>query len=81
MKKIKYFTAKWCGPCKRFKPVMEEISRDGYDVEFIDVDENTLESSKYGITSVPAVMIFENDKPKTLFFGYQEKNKIIEKLQ
>ena len=31
MKKIKYFGASWCGPCKSFKPIMKEIANDGYN--------------------------------------------------
>ena len=37
-KSAKYFSATWCGPCKAFKPIMEEIASDGHFVEFIDVD-------------------------------------------
>ena len=39
MKSLKYFSATWCGPCKVFKPVMQEIASQGSNVEFIDVDE------------------------------------------
>ena len=36
----KYFTATWCGPCKAFKPVMNEVAGEGYSVQILDVDEN-----------------------------------------
>ena len=53
MKTIKYFSATWCGPCKAFKPVMQEVANDGYSVEFIDVDQSQDTATKYGIRSVP----------------------------
>ena len=40
MKTAKYFTATWCGPCKAFKPVMNEIKGEGYSIQFIDADDN-----------------------------------------
>ena len=39
MKTMKYFSAKWCGPCRTFRPIMEEVAGDeSIIVEFIDVD-------------------------------------------
>ena len=60
MKTIKYFSAKWCGPCRTFKPVMEEISSEGYSVQFIDVDESYSLQEEYKVTSVPTIVIEEN---------------------
>ena len=49
MKIAKYFSATWCGPCKAFKPVMNEVAGEGYMVEFLDVDNNSEMASKYGV--------------------------------
>ena len=38
MKTLKYFTATWCGPCQRFKPIMQEVANEGNHVQFIDID-------------------------------------------
>ena len=40
MKNAKYFSASWCGPCKMFKPVVNELIQEGHPIEIIDVDEN-----------------------------------------
>ena len=40
---MKYFSATWCGPCKVFKPVMNEIAGEGYHVEFMDIDKTTFD--------------------------------------
>ena len=53
MKTAKYFSATWCGPCKVFKPIMKELSDEGYDIQFIDGDENPKLANKYNIRSVP----------------------------
>jgi thioredoxin len=58
---IKYFTAKWCGPCKAFGPVIDKVSNDiGVNVTKIDVDENKALTQEYFISSVPT-LIFELD--------------------
>ena len=41
MKKILYFSAKWCGPCKQLGPVMDSLSAEGLPIQKIDVDENS----------------------------------------
>jgi thiol-disulfide isomerase/thioredoxin len=41
MKTIKYFSAAWCGPCKTFKPIMNEVAGEGYSVQFIDIDQSS----------------------------------------
>ena len=53
MKSLKYFSATWCGPCKVFKPVMQEIASQGSNVEFIDVDEQSDVAAEFGVRSVP----------------------------
>ena len=41
MKSIKYFSAKWCGPCRAFRPIMQEVVSEGQSVQFIDIDKQT----------------------------------------
>lgn len=58
MNKLKYFTASWCGPCRFFRPTIEELKDEGKNIEIIDIDEDRLESQKYEVMSVPT-LVFE----------------------
>ena len=80
MKSIKYFSAAWCGPCKAFKPVMNEIRNEGYYVEFIDIDMLTDLAQQYNVRSVPTVVIEENGKEVSRFVGVIPKQQVIDKL-
>jgi|TARA_R110000824_G_scaffold37959_1_gene116393 thioredoxin 1 len=80
MKTMKYFSATWCGPCKVFKPVMNEISGEGYHVEFIDIDNMSDLASKYNVRSVPTVVIEENGKEVNRIIGAVSKQSIMENL-
>jgi len=61
MKEILYFSATWCGPCKNFKPIMEQVSRE-LPVRFVDVDSNPQLVAEYGVRSVPTVILVNNDQ-------------------
>ena len=80
MKTMKYFTATWCGPCQSFKPVMNEIASEGYSIEFIDVDQEQNKATKYGVRSVPTVVIEENGIEVDRFIGSIPKQTVLEKL-
>ena len=80
MKTMKYFSAVWCGPCKAFKPIMNEIAGEGYSIEFIDVDQEQNKATKYGVRSVPTVVIEENGIEVDRFVGSIPKQMILEKL-
>ena len=77
---MKYFSATWCGPCKAFKPVMNEIADEGYSIEFIDVDQEQNKATKYGVRSVPTVVIEENGIEVDRFIGSIPKQTVLEKL-
>ena len=80
MKTMKYFSATWCGPCKVFKPVMNEIAGEGYHVEFIDIDNMSDLASKYNVRSVPTVVIEEGGKEVNRVIGAVPKQSIMENL-
>ena len=80
MKTIKYFSATWCGPCKSFKPVINEIASEGYSVQFIDIDQSPNTATQYSVMSVPTVIIEENGVEVDRFVGSMPKQMILERL-
>jgi|TARA_R100001163_G_C4981892_1_gene137717 thioredoxin 1 len=80
MKTMKYFSATWCGPCKSFKPVMNEIAGEGYHVEFIDIDNLSDLAQQYNVRSVPTVVIEEDGKEVNRIIGAVPKQSIMENL-
>ena len=81
MKTMKYFSAKWCGPCRAFRPIIEEITgEESIIVEFIDVDQEQNKATKYAVRSVPTVVIEENGIEVDRFIGSIPKQQILERL-
>ena len=80
MRTAKYFTATWCGPCKVFKPVMNEIKNEGYSIQFIDADENQALMQQLNVRAVPTTIIEENGVEVDRFMGALPKNQVIQKL-
>ena len=79
------FWAPWCGPCKVYGPIVEDVAKEmsGKKVKVgkMNVDENQRISEKYGIMSIPTSMIFKGGEPVEQMVGVQPKDKLLEKLQ
>lgn len=77
------FWAVWCGPCKIIAPVVEELASE-YEgkikVGKLDVDENQRSSIKYGVRSIPTLLIFKDGKVKDTIIGAVPKSQIVQKL-
>ena len=77
------FWAVWCGPCKIIAPVVEELASE-YEgkikVGKLDVDENQESSIKYGVRSIPTLLIFKDGKVKDTIIGAVPKSQIVQKL-
>lgn len=55
---IYYFSAVWCGPCKMFKPTVQAVSSElGTNVNYVDVDQQKDLAQRYGISSVPTIIV------------------------
>ena len=80
MKTMKYFSATWCGPCRTFKPVMNEIAGEGYSVQFIDIDQSPNLQQKYNVRSVPTTVIEENGVEVNRIVGAVSKQQVLNSL-
>jgi thioredoxin 1 len=80
MKSIKYFTATWCGPCQRFKPIMQEVANEGHSVQFIDIDSQGDMAQQYNVRSVPTIVIEQNGSEVNRLIGATTKQVILENL-
>ena len=77
------FWAVWCGPCKAIAPVVEEIATEysgKVKVGKLDIDNNQAVSVKYGIRSIPTLLIFKEGKIVDQIVGAVPKSQIIAKL-
>ena len=78
------FWAPWCGPCKVLGPVIEELAKDfeGKPVKIakMNVDESPETPGKYGVMSIPRLILFKDGEPVAQMVGVQPKDKLAEKL-
>ncbi len=69
------FWAVWCGPCKMLSPVVDQIAEETEGVKFgkVNIDEEMDLAEKYGIMSIPTLMLFKNGEPVNQLVGVQPK--------
>lgn len=70
------FWAAWCGPCRMVAPVVEELASDyagRLKVAKLNVDENRSTAAKYGIMSIPTLLLFKQGEIKSRLVGFRPK--------
>jgi thioredoxin 1 len=77
---IVQFTATWCGPCKQISPIVESIANDyvgKVNVVKVDIDESPESARRYGIRSIPTLVMFEGGQKVKQHVGLAPKDLII----
>ncbi len=77
------FWAVWCGPCRAIAPIVEQLAGE-YDgkvkIGKLDVDENPDTAVKYGVRSIPTLLLFKNGQVVDTIIGAVQKNVIVQKI-
>lgn len=78
------FWAEWCGPCRMIGPIVEQLASE-YEgkaiIGKVDVDSNPYVSAKYGIRSIPTVLVIKNGEVVDKQVGAVPKNILVQKLE
>ena len=77
------FWAAWCGPCKMLLPTVEALADEVTDAKIckVNVDEQNALAAKYGIMTIPTLMVFKNGEVAHKTVGVKSKNEILEMLK
>ena len=78
------FYADWCGPCKMLSPVLSEIADEYADVlrvAKVNVDDEPELAMKFGVSSIPMLVLFKNGRIVSTSVGYRPKDEILNELK
>ena len=78
------FTAPWCRPCRAVEPFLVDLEREHHDrvrLVRLDVDENLGVPSRYGVLSLPTVIVFAGGEPRETILGLQPRRRYAEAVE
>ena len=76
------FYADWCGPCRMVSPIVDEIAEERSDITVgkVNVDDENALAMKYGVMSIPTLIVFQDGQEKTRIVGARPKAAILAEL-
>ena len=77
------FWAEWCGPCKMVAPILDEIASEQagkLTIAKLDIDANPDAAMRYGVMSIPTMILFVDGEPKKTIVGAKGKGQLLEEL-
>lgn len=78
------FWAAWCGPCRMIAPVVKEIANDqagNLKVGKLDVDQNPATATRFGVQSIPTLLVFKDGQPVERIVGYMPKERLMDRVR
>lgn len=78
------YGATWCGPCKKLKPILEELSiemKDKAQFYYVDAGEQPGLAQKFGVMSLPTLLFFKSGEVQDRIVGLVAREKIVEKIE
>ena len=76
MKNVFYFTADWCQPCKKVKPIIEEMKKEGFQFQMIDADYEQLLVKQFKVISIPTFILLEDGKELSRISGAKTRGEL-----
>jgi len=76
MKTVFYFTADWCQPCKKVKPVVEAMKREGFEFQMIDADYEQSLVERFKVSSIPTFILLEDGRELSRVTGAKTRTEL-----
>ena len=76
MKTVFYFTADWCQPCKKVKPIVEDMKKEGFQFQMVDADYEQLLVKQFKVSSIPTFILLKDGKEINRITGAKTRGEL-----